>query len=196
MCPSAVTGSATLWGAWAAARTGSLGPVKYTLPTQAPAGVPPPLVEGLQQALADMFVGAGLPNSADVELMVAVMSARLSPNTWRTYSSVFGQFVTFCVSEGLPFLPATEAVGLQWAVHLAKRGTVQADTAGGYFSAVNTVHELLGWHKPCVGVPFDSFPAPQGGFAALFAGGRYQGHVGTQCGLHFSCSGLVCCGAG
>jgi hypothetical protein len=44
-----------------------------------------------------------------------------------------------------------------WALHIAKKGTVQADTAGGYFSGVNTVHELLGHPKPCVGLMFDSF---------------------------------------
>jgi hypothetical protein len=116
------------------------------------------LHDGMVTALTDMFVNAGLPaDAADVNFMVAVMAARLAPSTWQSYSSVFGQFVAFCVAHRLPFLPATEAVGLLWLVHLAKRGTVQADTAGPYFSGVNTVHELLGMSKPCVGMPFDAF---------------------------------------
>ncbi len=152
------TGGPAAWAAWAAKRAGRQGRVKYQLPAQPPAGVPPPLHDGMVSALTAMFVGAGLSaGTLDVQLMVSVMAARLAPSTWQSYSSVFGQFVSFCVSQGLPFLPATEAVGLLWLVHLAKKGTVQADTAGPYFSGVNTVHELLGFPKPCVGMPFDAF---------------------------------------
>ena len=151
-------GGAAAWEVWAARRAGKQGPTKYGLPAQPTPGVPPPLRDGMLAALTDMFVNAGLPaDAADVNFMVSVMAARLAPSTWQSYSSVFGQFVAFCVAHSLPFLPATEAVGLLWLVHLAKRGTVQADTAGPYFSGVNTVHELLGMPKPCVGMPFDAF---------------------------------------
>jgi hypothetical protein len=93
----------------------------------------------------------------DIDILVSTMASRLSLNTWRTYASVFGQFVLFCQQASLPYLPASPEVGLLWALHIAKKGTVQADTAGGYFSGVNTVHELLGHPKPCCGMMFDSF---------------------------------------
>jgi hypothetical protein len=63
----------------------------------------------------------------------------------------------FCQEAALPYLPASPEVGLLWALHIAKKGTVQADTAGGCFSGVNTVHELLRHPKPCTGFMFDSF---------------------------------------
>jgi hypothetical protein len=100
---------------------------------------------------------AGIVLTQDIDLLVNTMASRLSENTWRTYSSVFCQFVRFCQEAGLPYLPASPEVGLLWALHIAKKGTVQADTAGGYFSGVNTVHELLGHPKPCTGFMFDSF---------------------------------------
>jgi hypothetical protein len=40
---------------------------------------------------------------------------------------------------------------------LAKKGTVQADTSGSYFAAVNTVHEILGFASPCSGTAFSAF---------------------------------------
>ena len=104
-----------------------------------------------------MFLQAGISLTPDVALLVSTLASRLSENTWSTYSSAFGQFVRFCDSAQLPYQPAPETVGLLWALHLAKRGTVQADTSGVYFSAVNTIHELLGHPKPCTGLLFDSF---------------------------------------
>jgi hypothetical protein len=121
------------------------------------ASVPSPLLESLSKSIAATFESAGLATTPDLSLLVSVIAARLAPNTWRTYSSCFGQFVRFCVSENLPFLPATEVVGLQWLLHVAKRGTVKADASRGYFAAVNTLHELLGWPKPCTGMMFHSF---------------------------------------
>jgi hypothetical protein len=119
--------------------------------------VPVPLLEGLEQSITHMFVGSGMPQGPELSLLVPVIAARLTPSTWASYSSTFGQFVRFCASEGLAFLPATQGVKLQWALHLAKRGTVQADTSGPYFACVNTIHDMLGWLKPCTGALFDSF---------------------------------------
>jgi hypothetical protein len=104
-----------------------------------------------------MFVISGMPQGPELDLLVPVIAARHTPNTWASYSSTCGPYVRFCVNEGLAFLPATQGVGLQWALHLAKRGTVQADTSGPYFASVNTIHDILGWSKPCTGALFDSF---------------------------------------
>lgn len=77
------------------------------------------------------------------------MAARLSAASWQPYSSVFGMFVRFCLSRGLSFLPASQLTGVMWAQHLASQGTVKATTAQPYFSAVNTVHSMLGFDRPC-----------------------------------------------
>ena len=127
------------------------------MPSEPPLAVPTPLLSDLQQVITRMFEMSGMPKGPELDLLVPVIAARLTPNTWASYSSSFGQFVRFCVGEGLPFLPASQGVGLQWALHLAKRGTVQADTSGPYFAAVNTIHDMLGWPKPCSGPLFDSF---------------------------------------
>lgn len=131
--------------------------VKYGNAAAAPAAMPAPVLLDLEVAVRDMFLQAGIAVTNDISLLVTVMASRLTNNTWRTYSSVFSQFVRFCHHSSLQYLPASQAVGLLWALHLAKRGTVQADTAGGYFSGVNTVHEMLGHPKPCAGALFESF---------------------------------------
>ncbi|GIM03366.1 hypothetical protein Vretimale_8123, partial [Volvox reticuliferus] len=84
-----------------------------------------------------------------LEDIAGVILARVGPKTWKAYASHFAAFVRFCVSEELEFLPAAPYTGVLWAQHLAAKGTVQARTAQPYFSAVNTVHELLGLPKPC-----------------------------------------------
>jgi hypothetical protein len=81
------------------------------------------------------------------------MAARLSPASWQTYRSSFGAFVRFCLGKQLPFLPASHLTGLLWAHHLAESGTVQASTSQPYFSAVNTVHHMLGLPRPCADNP-------------------------------------------
>jgi hypothetical protein len=111
----------------------------------------------LRALVTSMCASAGIEVTQDITLLVNMMASRLSENTWRTYASVFCQFVRFCQEASLSYLPASPEVGLLWALHIAKKGTVQADTAGGYFSGVNTVHELLGHPKPCTGMMFDSF---------------------------------------
>ncbi|GLI60524.1 hypothetical protein VaNZ11_002531 [Volvox africanus] len=94
---------------------------------------------------------AGLDHSARLQQIVQVVMARVGANTWRSYGSHFAAFVRFCVMEGLEFLPASFYAGLLWGQFLPAKGTVQAHTAQPYFSAVNTIHDLLGYPKPCAG---------------------------------------------
>jgi hypothetical protein len=81
------------------------------------------------------------------------MAAHLSPATWQTYGSNFGAFVRFCLGRQLPFLPADKLTGVLWAQHLAASCIVQASTAQPYFSAVNTMHHMLGLPRPCADNP-------------------------------------------
>ncbi len=75
--------------------------------------------------------------------------AKVGPRSWKSYGSVFTAFVRFCIAEGVDFLPASQSTGLMWAQYLAAKGTVQARTAQPYFSAVNTIHYMLGFDRPC-----------------------------------------------
>jgi hypothetical protein len=146
------------YSGWASASSSRQAPVvRYGSASAPPASTPAPVLCSLRASVADMFAQAGIVVTHDIDMMVNTIASRLTANTWRTYSSAFRQFVRFCDDASLPYLPASQEVGLLWAVHLAKRGTVQADSAGGYFSGVNTVHELLGHPKPCTGMLFDSF---------------------------------------
>jgi hypothetical protein len=74
----------------------------------------------------------------------------LSPASWQPYSSIFGMFVRFCLRRELEFLPASRLTAVMWAQHLSEKGSVKASTAQPYFSAVNTVHHMLGFDRPCV----------------------------------------------
>ncbi|GIL44415.1 hypothetical protein Vafri_1889, partial [Volvox africanus] len=89
--------------------------------------------------------------SRRLDEIAKVILARVGPKSWRAYASHFAAFVRFCVAEELEFLPALPYTGLLWAQYLAARGTVQASSAQPYFSAINTIHELLGFPKPCTG---------------------------------------------
>jgi hypothetical protein len=84
-------------------------------------------------------------------VIAQVITARVGASSWKSYGSHFAAFVRFCVAESLEFLPATQYTGLLWAQFLAAKGTVQARTSQPYFSAINTVHDLLGFAKPCDG---------------------------------------------
>ncbi|GLI65090.1 hypothetical protein VaNZ11_008527, partial [Volvox africanus] len=110
----------------------------------------PPLVTGL---LVEHLQAAapGRDHSLRLEQIATVIMARIGTKTWQSYASHFSAFVRFCIGEGVDFLPASRYTGLLWAQFLAARGTVQARTAQPYFSAVNTVHDLLGFPKPCDG---------------------------------------------
>ena len=113
--------------------------------TAAPPVVTDLLVTQLQSA------APGQDHAARLAQIAQVVLARVGARTWHSYASHFASFVRFCVSEGLEFMPGSQYAGLLWAQSLAARGTVQARTAQPYFSAVNTVHELLGFPKPCCG---------------------------------------------
>lgn len=126
---------------------------RYTL--VAPVVAPPAVfVSLLQDFLVEQYRAAGQqPDLQACAALAATMAARLSPASWQTYGSSFGAFVRFCVARQLAFLPATQLTGLLWAQHLAASGTVQASTAQPYFSAVNTVHDMLGLPRPCADNP-------------------------------------------
>ena len=104
--------------------------------------------------LLEQYVVAGVPADASACAATAeVMAARLGPSSWQPYSSIFGMFVRFCLGINASFLPATPLTGLRWAQHLAAQGTVKAGTSQPYFSAVNTVHAMLGHPRPCADNP-------------------------------------------
>ena len=88
--------------------------------------------QALFQHLLDLFKDAGAEvGDAELQEVAFVMAAKLSPNTWASYSSSFSQFVRFCVARDTCFLPATKLTGLLWARELAARGTIKASTAHG-----------------------------------------------------------------
>jgi hypothetical protein len=122
--------------------------VRYAL-SASDAGVPPALNTLLMEGLKDVFAVTGNQHDARLLDIARIMASRISAKTWRQYASVFCQFVRFCLEEHLSFLPADQLAGLLWAQALASKGTVQAATAQPYFSAINTVHELMGFPKPC-----------------------------------------------
>ena len=126
---------------------------RYTL--VAAGDAPPPVfVSVLQDFLMEQYRAVGQqPDLQACEALAATMAARLSPASWQTYSSSFGAFVRFCLGKQLPFLPASQLTGMLWAQHLADSGTVQASTAQPYFSAINTVHHMLGLPRPCADNP-------------------------------------------
>lgn len=117
----------------------------------AAAAAPEAFNQSLFESLLQIFSAAGLEPDVLLELreVASVMAARLSPASWAAYGSHISKFVRFCTGRGLPFLPATKLTGLLYARFLAAEGTVKAATAQPYFSAVNTLHELFGFEKPC-----------------------------------------------
>lgn len=121
---------------------------KYGLNTTLVAAAGPfhsAIVDFLQQ----QYRQEGLQPDASCVSIAGMMAARLSPASWQPYSSVFGMFVRFCILRDLQFLPAAPLTGVMWAEFLASKGTVKAASAQPYFSAVNTVHTLLGFDRPC-----------------------------------------------
>lgn len=89
--------------------------------------------------------------------LAITIAARLAPSTWHTYASAFTRFVRFCVSVELNPLPASAASVLRYVDFLSQEGRLQASTVQPYLSAINTLHEQLGFSKPAVGVPLASF---------------------------------------
>ncbi|EFJ42074.1 hypothetical protein VOLCADRAFT_97804 [Volvox carteri f. nagariensis] len=80
-----------------------------------------------------------------------VVMSRVGARTWQSYASHFAAFVCFCVGEGLEFLLASHYAGLLWGQFLAAKGSIQVRRAQPYFSAIISVHDLLGYPKPCAG---------------------------------------------
>ena len=134
---------------WAQARdAGRTAPQKYGIAASraaAPAPVQSLIVEHLRSLLGEL----GLEHDESLLGIARMVASRLSPSTWATYSSGISQFVRFCLEAGFDFLPASQVTGVMYAQHLAARGTIQASSAQPYFSAVNTLHDILGYPKPC-----------------------------------------------
>ena len=122
-----------------------------------PSSVPGPINHEIFCALRKLFAGSGQAEDAVLMDIARTLAAKLSLNTWRSYQSSFARFVKFCVERDLDFLPASVSTGLLWAQHLSSSGTVQAKTAQPYFSSVNSIHELVGLPKPCVGPQLAAF---------------------------------------
>lgn len=122
------------------------------------AAVPSAINQEIFAALRKVFQDCGQADDLSLLEIARTMAARLSPASWRSYGSIFARFVRFCVERDLDFLPALPSTGLLWAQFLASGGSVQASTAQPYFSSVNTIHELLGFSKPCAdNAPLASF---------------------------------------
>ncbi|EFJ50361.1 hypothetical protein VOLCADRAFT_88894 [Volvox carteri f. nagariensis] len=136
------------WALLRGTRSGSAPVPRYALDFRA-AAAPPVVTNLLVKQL--QAAAPGQDHSARLEQIAAVIVSRVGSKTWQSYASHFAAFVRFCVSEDLEFLPASRYTGLLWAQYLAARGSVRARTAQPYFSAVNTVHDLLGLAKPCDG---------------------------------------------
>jgi hypothetical protein len=113
------------------------------------AAVPSAINQEIFSALRAVFQVCNRADDLSLLEIARTMAARLSPASWRSYGSIFARFVRFCVERDLDFLPALPSTGLLWAQFLASGGSVQASTAQPYFSSINTVHELLGFSKPC-----------------------------------------------
>lgn len=97
--------------------------------------------------------------SAAVTSLAQTLAARLAPSSWQSYSAAFTRFVRFCSAHDLSPLPAATSTVLWYADFLAHEGRLQAATSQPYFSAINTIHEQLGFEKPAVGVQLTSFLA-------------------------------------
>ena len=123
---------------------------RYTLDVSRCAA-PEPLVALVAQQLRAAVGGLRVDLEDRLSYVARVLAARVGEKTWRQYGSIFAQFVRFCIAEDLEFLPASQSTGLLWAQYLAAKGTVKATTAQPYFSAINTVHDLLQLPKPCEG---------------------------------------------
>jgi hypothetical protein len=111
------------------------------------------------QQLCDLYAQAGLPVSAQLPDIQKIMSSCLAPSSWAAYISAFKKFVRFCSSAGYSPLPASPPVVLEYALFLAKEGSVRADGAQTYFSAINTFHEMVGFEKPALGPELARFRA-------------------------------------
>jgi hypothetical protein len=111
------------------------------------------------EQLSQLYAQAGLPVSAQLPDILKIMTDCLAPSSWASYISAFKKFVRFCESRGYSPLPASPAVVLEYALHLAQEGSVRADASQTYFSAINTFHELVGYPKPALGSELTRFRA-------------------------------------
>lgn len=146
-----------------------MGPGGSALRALAPARQALPPRYGLRLVTADSSspfiaaIAAGLRSEAPdlpaavVHSLAVTIAARLAPSTWHTYASAFTRFVRFCASVQLNPLPASAATVLQYVDFLSQEGRLQASTVQPYLSAINTLHEQIGFPKPAVGVPLASF---------------------------------------
>ena len=115
--------------------------------------------------LADLYAQAGFPVSDNLSVIQKITLSCLAPATWASYVSCFKKFVRFCAGRGFSPLPAAQPAVLEYALFLAQEGTVRVDGVQVYFSAINTVHELVGLPKPARGPELARFRA---GWARAF----------------------------
>ena len=95
-----------------------------------------PWANAVRAQFAHIAQVSGIDMSATVQLLVS----SLAPGTYNSYGSKFMRFVQFCASRDVCPLPATTAVVVAYAVHLAHEGRVKAASSQPYFSAINRVH--------------------------------------------------------
>jgi hypothetical protein len=83
--------------------------------------------------------------SAEALTAIRLSVTALASNTVVSYSGLWGQFVAFCASAGLPCSPASTDACLLYVAHLHNRGIVQPQSVRPYLSAINRYHkDVLG----------------------------------------------------
>ncbi|EFJ50369.1 hypothetical protein VOLCADRAFT_88909 [Volvox carteri f. nagariensis] len=141
-------GAVLAWAQSHSTRAASVALPRYSLDLQSVAA--PPVITNLLVSQLQL-VAPSLDHSARPLQIAQVVMSRVGAKPWQSYASHFAAFVRFYVEEGLEFLPASHYAGLLWGQFLAAKGSIQAHTAQPYFSAINSVHDLLGYPKPCAG---------------------------------------------
>lgn len=146
------------WSAWASTvLAGSPVARKYDNVFPGDSAAPPPLLVELHQHVLEWLGASGSETLA--ASISGFIANSVSPSTWSAYTSAFKRFVSFCKSECLDFLPATEPTVLRYALFLAEEGLIQAEGSQSYFSAINKFHELLGFAPPAKGRLLAAFRA-------------------------------------
>ncbi|EFJ42352.1 hypothetical protein VOLCADRAFT_97556 [Volvox carteri f. nagariensis] len=142
------TGAVLAWAQSCSTRADSVALPRYSLDLQSVAA--PPVISKLFVVQLQL-AAPSLDHSACLLQIAQVVMSRVGAKTWQSYASHFAAFVRFCVEESLEFLPASHYAGLLWGQFLAAKGSIQVRTAQPYFSAIISVHDLLGYPKPCAG---------------------------------------------
>ncbi|KAK3271353.1 hypothetical protein CYMTET_20290 [Cymbomonas tetramitiformis] len=92
-----------------------------------------------------------LGQSRLTELAVKMQRKSLLDTTISNYGPKARRFIHFCVQQGRPWLPATEATVVLYVAAVLEDGGVRPPSMQPYLSAVNNYHEDLGFPGPAKG---------------------------------------------